>query len=153
MEEGLDEQKCPSRPITHAFPLFNTTRDRNGSHRSAHCKHYIKDDRNIRFTPELDPEERYLQKQLRYAKCSLNQTCPISLHRIRINREQKHIWTQGELVITTNFSVTLKCHKYDMKHAQIAEKMERWSSQKLIRMTVSSHQEDNRKHDCTKSST
>ena len=66
---------------------------------------------------DLNFEKRYLQEQLGFAKYDLNNTCEILLNRIRIDREQKQISAQAEIVITTK--------------PDIVEKMDQWTTKKL----------------------
>ena len=128
MEEDFEEIDWPARSITHAFCQIETATDRNGFLRSASRHQYTIDDRNIRFKPNMDPKERYLQKQLGYAKYCLNEICRIPLKRIRITGESKHVSVQGELATTTNFIGTLIFHKYETTREQIIEKMDQRTS-------------------------
>ena len=128
MEEGLEEIDWPARSITHAFHQIETATNRNGFLSSASRHQYTIDDRNIRFKPDMDPKERYLQKQLGYTKYCLNEIFKIPLKRIRINRDSKHVSAQGELATTTNFNGTLIFHKHETTREQIIEQMDQRTS-------------------------
>ena len=128
MEEDFEEIDWPARSITHAFHQIETATNRNGFLRLASRHQDTVDDRNIRFKPDMDPEERFWHKQLGYAKCCFNEICRIPLKRIRITGETKHVSVQGELATTTNFNVTLIFHNYETTREQIIEKMDQRTS-------------------------
>ena len=61
----------------------------------------------IQFKPDLNPKERYLQKQLGFEKYYVNTTCEIPLNRTRIEQ----IPVQGMIVTTTKRGGILKFQK------------------------------------------
>ena len=79
MEEDSEEIDWPARSITHAFHQIETATNRDGFLRLASRHQYTIDDRNIRFKPDMDPEESFLQKQLGYAKYCFNKICSVPL--------------------------------------------------------------------------
>ena len=126
MEESLEDTHCPAKPITHAFLQFNTGMDRNGFLRLTSRQQHTIEQWTIRFRPDLNPEVRYLQKQLRFAKYYLNTTCEIPLNKIRIDSKQKQISVQ--VMITTKPDGTLTFHKHEAIREQIDEKMDQWTT-------------------------
>ena len=125
MEESFEDTHCPAKAITHAFLQFKTEKDRHGVLRLTNRQQHTIEQRTIRLKPDLNTEERYLQKQLGVAKYSLNTTCETPLVRIRVDREQKQISVKGMIVTTTKLDGTLKSHKHEAIREQIGE---RWIS-------------------------
>ena len=89
IEESPNEIYCPAKPITHAFLQSKRARDRHGFLRMTSRQQNMKDDRCIIFKSDLKPGQRYLQKQLGYAKYCLNEKCKMPPFRIQINIERK----------------------------------------------------------------
>ena len=54
----------PAIPITHVFVEFNDTRIRDRFVRSASMRRYEQDERTIRISQALEPEERFEKKRL-----------------------------------------------------------------------------------------
>ena len=91
-------------------------------------------DRNIRFTPNMKAEERYLQKRLGFIKVSLNEVHGIPFERIYINKELKRVSIEEE-VIKTNTNGSLRFFKYNDIEQKLESHMDEWlsknSSQRL----------------------
>ena len=85
---------------------------------------YTIDNRTILFRPDLNPEDRNLQKQLEYTKYCIKIICKIPLNRIRTIRELQHIISeQDEIVIIFNFDGTLQYHRCEVIREYIVDKM------------------------------
>ena len=127
--------------------MKKTEKHRNGFLRLTKRQQSTSEQRTILFKSDLNPEERYLQKQLEYAKYFTNTSCEIPLNRIRSGRVQKQISVQGhhrdhnETWWNTQNSTNTR--QYEGKSIR------KWISgrQKQVRKIVSSHQKDNAKHD------
>ena len=130
MEESLEDTQCPANPNTHSFLPLKTEKDRREFLRLTSRQQYAIEQRTV---PDLNPEERYLQTQLGFAKNYPNTTCEIPLNRMRINREQKHISAQGVIVITTRSDGTLKFHSPEAIREQIVERMDQRTRKKQKR--------------------
>ena len=80
----------------------------------------------------MDAEERFHPKRLAYIKCSRHGT---SLTSISLNRFSKHVSVDGQIVLRTCQSGSLKYHKYQDIGSEVEDFMEKClaknSSQRL----------------------
>ena len=74
-------------------------------------------------------EERYVQKRLGFIKFCLNEKYEISFDRIFVNRVQKQVSIQADIVITTNTNGSLKHHKYT-KMQRFEDIIGKWTAKK-----------------------
>ena len=66
------QNKCPAKPITHAFLQFNVNVERGKFVRSANILKKELRGRTMKIFPAIDAEERFHQKRLGYLKCCIH---------------------------------------------------------------------------------
>ena len=91
-ETGMKEKHWidyPAIPLTHVFVEFEDKRIRDRFVRSASMRKYEMEERTIRISEALEPEQRFEKKRLGYIKCAINKSTGIHLHWIKLNLEKK----------------------------------------------------------------
>ena len=90
-DTGMKEEHLvdyPAIPITHVFAEFEDTRTRDRFVRSANMRRYELDERAIKISQALEPEERFEKKRFGYIKYAINKSTGIKLHWIKFNLEK-----------------------------------------------------------------
>ena len=99
-DTGMKEEHmvdCPAIPITHVSVEFKDTRIRDRFVRSANMRRYELDERVIKISQALEPDERFEKKRLGYSKYAINKSTWIKLHWIQMNLEKRSITVHGQL--------------------------------------------------------
>ena len=104
--------KCLAKPITFAFIYLNDNDERNKHVRSANMTRKELRGREIKRSQTMDAEERCHQKRLVYVKCCIHTRHGTSLASISLNRFSIHVSVDGQIVVRTCLSGSLKYHKY-----------------------------------------
>ena len=87
-ETGMKEKHLidyPAIPLTHAFVEFEDKRIRDRFVRSASMRKYELDERTIKISEALEPEQRFEKKRLGYITYTINKSTGIQLHWIKLN--------------------------------------------------------------------
>ena len=101
--------KCPAKLITYAFIDFNDNDERNKYVRSANMLRKVLRGRKIKISPQsMDAEERFHQRRLGYIKCCIHTRHDISFASISLNRFSNHVSIDGQIVVRTCQSGSLK---------------------------------------------
>ena len=90
-DTGMKEEHLvdyPAIPITHVIVEFKDIRIRDRFVRSANMRRYELDERAIKISQALEPEERLEKKRLGYIKYAINKSTGIKLHWIKLNLEK-----------------------------------------------------------------
>ena len=122
--------KCPAKPITCAFIYCKDNDERNKYVRSANM-----------LRKELRGRKIFHQKRLGYIKCCIRTRHGTSLTSISLNRFSQHVSVDsvdGQVVVRTCQSGSLKYHKYQDIESEVEDYIEKWLAKKLVAMTVSS---------------
>ena len=91
-ETGMKEKHWidyPAIPLTHVFVEFEDKRIRDRFVRSASMRKYELEERTIKISEALEPEQTFEKKRLGYIKFSINRSTGIHLHWIKLNLEKK----------------------------------------------------------------
>ena len=113
-DTGMKEEHLvdyPAIPITHVFVEFEDTRIRDRFVRSANMRKYELDERVIKISQALEPDERFEQKRLGYIKYAINKSTGIELHWIKLNLEKRSISVHGQLAARIENNGFLKYYK------------------------------------------
>ena len=97
--------------------------------------------RKIKITRSMDAEERFHNKRMGYVKYCIHTRHGISLASISPNRFSKHVSVDGQIVVGTCQSGSLKYHKYQDIESVFEEQMEKClAKKKNVATTVSSRE-------------
>ena len=105
MEESLEDAHCPARPITHAFLLFNK-KNWQGSKcilRLPSWQQYAIEQRTLRFRPDLNLEERFLQNSGDLRKIASTQLAKYRWVGFASREIQQRSWSQPTSTEPSNF--------------------------------------------------
>ena len=133
-DTGMKEEHLvdyPAIPITHVFVEFNDTRIRDRFVRSASMRRYEQDERTIRISQALEPEERFENKRLGYIKFAINKNTGIKLHWIRMNLEKRSASVYGQLAARVENHGNIKYYKYENVEEEVRNLMDKWLSKNL----------------------
>ena len=121
----------PAIPITHVFVKFNDTKIRDRFVRSASMRRYELDERTIRISQALEPEERFEKKRLGYIKVAIDKSTGIKLHWIRLNLERRSVSVYGQLAARVENNGFIKYYKYENVEEEVRNLMDKWLSKNL----------------------
>ena len=129
MSVGNARIECPAKPITHAFISFKNDDERNKDVRSANILEKELRGRKIKIkmTRSMDAEERIHQKRLGYVKYCIHVRHGIPLNSISVNWTSKYVSVEGQIVVKTCQSGSLKFIKYQDIESEVEEQMENFS--------------------------
>ena len=96
--------------------------------------------RKLKISQSVDAEERFHPKKLGYIKCCIHTRHGTSLASISLNRFSKHVSVDGQQVVRTCQSDSLKYHKYQDIESEVEDYIEKWLAKKLVATTVSSRE-------------
>ena len=133
-DTGMKEEHSvdyPAIPITHVFVEFEDTRIRDRFVRSANMRRYELDERAIKISLALEPEERFEKKRLGYIKYAINKSTGIKLHWIKLNLEKRSISVYGQLAARVENNCFLKYYKYENVEDGVRHLMDKWLTKNL----------------------
>ena len=133
-DTGMNDEHLvdyPAIPITHAFVELNDTRIRDRFVRSASMRRYELDERTIRISQALEPEERFGKKRLGYIKFAINKSTGIKLHWIRLNLEKRSVSVYGQLAARVENNGFIKYYKYENVEDEVRNLMDKWLTKNL----------------------
>ena len=133
-DTGMKEEHLvdyPAIPITHVFVEFEDTRIRDRFVRSANMRRYELDERAIKISRALEPEERFEKKRLGYIKFAINKSTGIELHWIKLNLEKRSVSVYGQLAARFENNGFLKFYKYENVEDEVRNLMDTWLTKNL----------------------
>ena len=133
-DNGMKEEHLvdyPAIPITHVFVEFEDTRIRDRFVRSANMRRYELDERTIKISRALEPEERFEKKRLGYIKFAINKSTGIELHWIKQNLEKRSVSVYGQLAARFENNGFLKYYKYENVEDEVRNLMDKWLTKNL----------------------
>ena len=142
-ETGMKEKHWidyPAIPLTHVFVECEDKRIRDRFVRSASMRKYEMEDRTIRISEALEPEQRFEKKRLGYIKLAINKSTGIHLHWIKLNLETRSVFVNGQLVTRVENDGLLKYYKYEDIEKEVQELMNKMVDKKLVAATVRSRE-------------
>ena len=110
---------------------FEDTRIRDRSVRSANMRRYELDERAIKISQALDPEERIEKKRLGYIKYAINKSTGIKLHWIKLNLDKRSISVYGQLAARVENNGFLKYFKYENVEDEVRNLKDKWLTKNL----------------------
>ena len=128
-ETGMREKHLidyPAIPLTHVFVEFEDKIIRDRFVRSASMRRYELDERNIKISEALEPEQRFEKKRLGYIKFAINKSTGIQLHWIKLNLEKRSVFVYGQLAARVENNGFLKYYKYENVENEVQKIMDRW---------------------------
>ena len=128
-ETGMKEKHVidyPAIPLTHVFVEFEDKRIRDRFVRSASMRKYELDERTIKISEALEPEQRFEKKRLGYIKYAINKSTGIHLHWIKLNLEKRSVFVNGQLAARVENDGFLKYYKYENVEDEVQELMDKW---------------------------
>ena len=114
--------ECPAEPITHAFKSDD---ERNTYIRSANMLRELLRERKLKITRSMDEEERFHQKTMVHVKYCMHVKHNIPLNSISMNWTSKHVSVNGQIVVKTCQSGSLKFFKYQDIETEVEDLMEK----------------------------
>ena len=171
-DNGMKEEHLvdyPAIPITHVFVEFEDTRIRDRFVRSANMRRYELDERTIKISRALEPEERFEKKRL-----GLHQVCHQQKHWNRVTldktepgkKERICVWATSSQIRKQRLPQVLQIRKRRRRstksHGQMVDKKlvattvssrEIGMQRRINQVTTSSHVEKENKNDETKEET
>ena len=105
---------------------FKDKRIRDRFVRSASRRKYGLDERTIKISEALEPEQRFEKKRLGYIKFAINKSTGIHLHWIKQNLEKRSVFVHGQLAARVENDGSLKYYKYEDVGDKIQELMDKW---------------------------
>ena len=115
-DTGMKEKHLvdyPAIPLTHVFVEFEGKRIRDRFVRLASMRKYELDERSIKISEVLEPEQRFEKKRLGYIKYAINKSTGIQLHWIKLNLEKRSVYVYRQLVARVESNGFLKYYKYE----------------------------------------
>ena len=112
IETGMKEKHWidyPAIPLTHVF-----------------VRKYDLEERTIKISEALEPEQRFEKKRLGYIKYAINKSTGIHLHWIKLNLEKRSVLVNGQLVARVENDGLLKYYKYEDIEKEVQELMNKW---------------------------
>ena len=115
-ETGMKEKHLidyPAIPLTHVFVEFEDKRIRDRFVRSASMQRYELNERTIKISEALEPEQRFEKKRLGYIKVAINKCTKIQLHWIKLNLENGAFlcmdsWRPGSRTMASSNTTNMK---------------------------------------------
>ena len=133
-DTGMKEEHMvdyPAIPITHVFVEFEDTRIRDRFVISANMRTYELDERVIKISQALEPDERFEKKRLGYIKYAINKSTGIELHWIKLNLTKRSISVHGQLAARIENNGFLKYYKYENVEDEVQKLIEKWLTKNL----------------------
>ena len=134
IETGMKEKHLidyPAIPLTHVFVEFEHKRIRDRFVRSASMRRYDLDERNIKISEALEPEQRFEKKRLGYIKYAINKSTGIKLHWIKLNLEKRSVFVYGQLAARVENNGFLKYYIYENVEDEVRNLMDKWLTKNL----------------------
>ena len=131
--------KCPAKPITYAFIYFNDNDERDTYARSANMLKKELRGRNKNITINVR-RRKVSPKKLGHVRCCIHTRRGTPLPSISLNRFSKHVSVDGQTVVRTCQSGSLKYHKYQGIESEVEGQMEKWLAKKIVATTVSNRE-------------
>ena len=103
-------------------------------------RRYELDERAIKISQALDPEERIEKKRLGYIKYAINKSTGIKLHWIKLNLDKRSISVYGQLAARVENNSFLKYFKYESVEDEVRNLNGQMVDKKLVATTVSSRE-------------
>ena len=143
-ETGMKEKHWidyPAIPLTHVFVEFEDKRIRDRFVRSASMRKYEMEERTIKISEALEPEQRFEKKRLGNIKYVINKNTGIPLHWIKLNLGKRSVFVNGQLVARVeNDGLFFKYYKYEDIEKEVQELMDKWLTKTLVVATVRSRE-------------
>lgn len=129
-EEKVEDAICTADPTNSGVIQCNSEQARSGFLRAVSNKNPILKNMSEKYNSvrTLICCNAVLNQHLGHAKYVINQTQSIPAHKMFIIRKKRLVRAQGETVITTNSSGTLKYLKFEDMQEQVTDLMNKWSS-------------------------
>ena len=87
---------------------------------------YELDERSIKISEALEPEQRFEKKRLGYIKYAINKSTGMQLHWIELNLEKRSVFVNGQLVARVESNGFLKYYKYEDIEEEVQRLMDKW---------------------------
>ena len=118
-------------PLTHVFVEFEDTRIRDRFVSSVNMRRYELDERTIKISEALGPEQRFEKKRLGYIKFAVNKSTGIELHWIKLNLGKRSVSVYGQLAARVENNGFLKYYKYENVEDEVQKLMDKWLTKNL----------------------